>query len=117
MKDSRGIGLFTASPGMGKSFALRRPVHEALRQRITVHYNFTGLDDSEAAQYISHKIICAGGAPSIIDAAALSSVHSHSNGNPRLIDNLITDLSRSVRRWIKRSLMRKLFWRLSRAKT
>ncbi len=35
LKDTRGIGVFTAGPGMGKSFALRKPVHEALRQRIT----------------------------------------------------------------------------------
>ncbi len=70
---------------------LRRPVHEALRQRITVHYNFAGLADSEVAQYISHKITCASGTPSIIDAAALSAVHSHSGGNPRLIDNLMAD--------------------------
>lgn len=70
---------------------LRRLVHEALRQRITVHYNFAGLGDSEVAQYIMHKITCAGGAQSIIDSAALCAVHSHSNGNPRLVDNLMAD--------------------------
>ena len=70
---------------------LRRPVHEALRQRITVHYNFAGLSDSEVAQYVLHKISCAGGAPSIIGQAALSAIHSHSQGNPRLVDNLMTD--------------------------
>ena len=146
LKDTRGIGLFTARPGMGKSFALRcfakslnpnlyhmeyiclstgiledikmlmnygydslncftlilcgephlnstlkKPVHEALRQRITVHYNFSRLSDSEVAQYILHKIACAGGAASIIDQAALSAVHSHSQGSPRLVDNLMTD--------------------------
>ncbi|KAI4445401.1 hypothetical protein C823_007908 [Eubacterium plexicaudatum ASF492] len=61
---------------------LKKPVHEALRQRITVHYNFSGLSDSEVAQYILHKIACAGGAASIIDQAALSAVHSHSQGSP-----------------------------------
>lgn len=70
---------------------LRRPVHEALRQRITVHYNFSGLSDAEVAQYVLHKISCAGGAGSIIDAAALSAIHSHSQGSPRLVDNLMTD--------------------------
>lgn len=70
---------------------LRRPVHEALRQRVTVHYNFVGLGDSEVAEYIAHKITCAGGSRAILDNAALSAVHSHSNGNPRLIDNLMTD--------------------------
>ena len=70
---------------------LKKPVHEALRQRITVHYNFSGLSDSEVAQYVLHKITCAGGAASIIDQAALSAVHSHSQGSPRLVDNLMAN--------------------------
>lgn len=117
LKDTRGIGLFTAAilndikmlmimnfscdsvncftlilcgePYLNNT--LRKPVHEALRQRITVHYNFTGLSDAEVAAYIRHKIACAGGADSIIDPAALSAVHSHSQGNPRVIDNLMTE--------------------------
>lgn len=70
---------------------LRRPVHEALRQRITVHYNFQGLSDREVTDYVLHKIACAGGSASIIETAALAAVHSHSQGNPRLVDNLMTD--------------------------
>ena len=70
---------------------LRKPVHEALRQRVTVHYNFSGLSDQEVGQYVLHKIACAGGAASIIDQAALSAVHSHSQGSPRLVDNLMTN--------------------------
>lgn len=70
---------------------LRKPVHEALRQRITVHYNFHGLSDQEVADYVIHKISCAGGSRSIMETAALTAVHSHSQGNPRLIDNLMTD--------------------------
>ena len=70
---------------------LRKPVHEALRQRITIHYNYTGLDDKEVAAYILHKLERAGGSKSIIDDAALASIHGYSQGNPRLIDNLMTD--------------------------
>ena len=70
---------------------LRKPVHEALRQRITVHYNFNGLTDAEVAQYVLHKLSCAGGSASIIDQAALCAVHSHSQGNSCLVDNLMTD--------------------------
>ncbi len=70
---------------------LRKPVHEALRQRITVHYNYEGLDASEVSSYIRHKITLAGGADSIIDSAALSSVATFGQGNPRLIDNVMTD--------------------------
>lgn len=69
---------------------LEKPIHEALRQRITVHYNYIGLDDSEVAEYISHKLSIAGGGRSIIDEAAISAAHSYSRGNPRLIDNVMT---------------------------
>jgi len=35
---------------------LEKPMNEALRQRITVHYNFTGLNDFEVSDYILHKL-------------------------------------------------------------
>ena len=70
---------------------LEKQVNEALRQRIVVHYNFHGLTDQEVPDYIRQKIRNAGGSPEIIDTAAISSVHSYSQGNPRLIDNVMTD--------------------------
>ncbi len=70
---------------------LQKPVHEALRQRITVHYNYGGLTNTEVSAYILHKLHCAGGAPSIIEDGALSAIHGYCQGNPRLIDNLMTD--------------------------
>lgn len=70
---------------------LCKPIHESLRQRITVHYNFNGLSDQEVEQYVLHKLACAGGSGDIIDKAALCAIHSHSQGNPRIIDNLMTD--------------------------
>lgn len=62
-----------------------------MRQRITVHYNYNGLSDEEFSQYVLHKINLAGAPEKIIDQAALSAVHSFTQGNPRLIDNLMTD--------------------------
>lgn len=70
---------------------LRRPIHESLCQRITVHYNFTGLTDDEVATYVLHKIERAGGSQSIIDPAALASIHGFAQGNPRIIDNIMSD--------------------------
>ncbi len=70
---------------------LSKPVHEAIRQRITVHYDFRGLSAAEIPDYVRHKIHVAGGADSIIDDAAMASVHSLSQGNPRIIDALMTD--------------------------
>lgn len=76
LKDTRGIGLFTARPGMGKSFALR------CFAKSLNPYNFSGLSDLEVAQYVLHKIACAGGAASIIEQAALSAVCSHTQESP-----------------------------------
>ena len=70
---------------------LRGPAHEALRQRIVVHYNFEGLSDDEVPEYIRHKIVSAGGSPTIIDSAALAAIHGNSKGNPRDIDNIMTN--------------------------
>lgn len=70
---------------------MRKPVHEALRQRITVHYNYEGLNDKEVAAYVLHKIERAGGSKTIVEDAALAAIHSYAQGNPRLIDNLMTD--------------------------
>ena len=39
----------------------------------------------------SHKIKIAGASETIIDNAALAAAHSYTQGNPRLIDNLMTD--------------------------
>jgi len=41
-------------------------------------------------RYIHHKLLVASGASSIIDDAAISALHSYSQGNPRLIDNVMS---------------------------
>jgi len=70
---------------------LAAPVHEALHQRITIHYNFTGLSADETASYINHKLSAAGGTASILSDGAVSAIHGFSQGNPRLIDNVMSD--------------------------
>ena len=70
---------------------LEKPVHAALRQRITAHYTFAGLDPDETKEYVFHKLSLAGGSSSIIGEYAVSAVTSLGQGNPRLIDNLMTD--------------------------
>jgi type II secretory pathway predicted ATPase ExeA len=73
------------------NFTLEKPVNEALKQRITVHYNFAGLSPDESTEYIFHKIALAGGSKSILAQDALSVVTGFCHGNPRIIDNLISD--------------------------
>ena len=73
------------------NFNLEKPVHEALKQRITVHYNFKGLSPDEITEYIHHKITLAGGTPSILASNAIPTITGFCHGNPRIIDNLMTN--------------------------
>ena len=70
---------------------LEKSIHEALRQRITVHYAFQGLNPDEVVAYVRHKLRLAGGADTLIGEDALSALTSYCHGNPRIIDNVMSD--------------------------
>ena len=70
---------------------LQKSIHEALRQRINIHYAFEGLSQQETADYILHKISGAGGAVSMIADTIPNAVYGASQGNPRLVDNVMSD--------------------------
>lgn len=60
-----------------------------LRQRITFHYDLTGLAREEIGAYVEHRLAIAGhtGAP-LFDAGALRALHRASRGVPRLVNIL-----------------------------
>ena len=68
---------------------LEKPIHVALRQRIVVHYNFTGLSDTETEQYLLHKLRVAGAPDSILGEGTLPALIGYARGCPRLLDNLM----------------------------
>ena len=70
---------------------LEKPVHEALKQRIVVHYNYTGLSADETEEYICSRIESAGGVRSIIDEAAIHAVAGYCQGSPRVINSIMTN--------------------------
>jgi type II secretory pathway predicted ATPase ExeA len=70
---------------------LEKPVHEALRQRITIHYGFAGLTDAETEQYVLHKLRVAGAAESILGEGTLPAIAGYARGCPRLLDNLMNE--------------------------
>ena len=70
---------------------LEKAVHEALRQRIVIHYGFSGLSDAETEQYLLHKLRVAGAAESILGNGAVTAAIGYARGCPRLLDNLMTE--------------------------
>jgi general secretion pathway protein A len=73
------------------SSILEKPAHEALKQRIVIHYNYEGLSPEEAKNYIYSRIELAGAAHSIIDEAAVHSVANFCQGTPRIINSVMTN--------------------------
>lgn len=81
--------ILVGQPHLGN--ILEKPVHEALKQRILVHYNYDRLSPEEAIEYIYSRIELAGGARSILDETAAQSVASFSQGVPRIINSIMTN--------------------------
>jgi len=70
---------------------LAKPVHEALAQRVVVHYNCEGLTKEETTDYVYTRIEAAGGARSIIEEPAIHAISGYSNGAPRIINSVMTN--------------------------
>ena len=70
---------------------LEKSIHEALRQRVAIHYTFSGLSDVETEQYLLHKLRIAGAAPSILGEGTLPAIIGYARGCPRLLDNLMNE--------------------------
>lgn len=70
---------------------MEKPVHEALKQRIVVHYNYCGLSAEETAEYIYSRIEAAGGSRTIIDDAAVRAISGYCQGTPRIINSIMTN--------------------------
>ena len=70
---------------------LEKPVHEALRQRISVHYSFAGLSDSETEQYVLHKLRVAGASDSILGPGTVPAIIGYARGCPRMLDSLMNE--------------------------
>ena len=70
---------------------LNKPVNEALRQRIVIHYNFEGLSDDNVIDYLKHKFSLAGAGSNILGEGTMPAIISHCHGNPRILDSLMTE--------------------------
>jgi len=80
--------LLLAQPHFANNLNLH--IHEALRQRIIVHYEFTGLARPEVGQYIAALLSSAGASAPIFTEDALEAIVTASGGLPRKI-NLIAE--------------------------
>lgn len=69
---------------------LSRQIHEALRQRITVNYEFTGITETEATEYAKKMLALAEGSMTLFDEAAIHAAFNCSNGAIRVFGHILS---------------------------
>lgn len=69
---------------------LNRNVHEALKQRITISYNFSGISKNELEDYINSRIKLVHGNENIFTKEAIEGIFNSCNGSIRVVNNIIT---------------------------
>jgi type II secretory pathway predicted ATPase ExeA len=70
--------------------ALSRQIHESLRQRIIVNYEFSGITEAEGSAYARCMLQVAGGSASLFDDAALHAAYNCSNGAIRVYGRILS---------------------------
>ena len=68
---------------------LTKQVHEALKQRIVISYNFSGIAKQEIQEYISSRLKLAGVAENIFNTNAIEGIYGCSNGSTRKLNNIL----------------------------
>lgn len=71
------------------SLMMRQP-NEALRQRIAVHYSFSGLSEEEARDYIKSRMELTGATPRIFDEDAVTAAYGSCNASLRQLNLILT---------------------------
>jgi type II secretory pathway predicted ATPase ExeA len=69
---------------------LEKQIHEALKQRIVINYDFEGLSEDEAIEYIHSRLALSGASSEIIDANAILATYRSCSGSIRRLNTILT---------------------------
>ena len=79
--------ILSGLPSISSTLSLR--IHEALYQRIVIHYSFQGIMQTQIREYIKSRLELCGVNKSIVEEAAYQAIESYCHGSIRKLDNLI----------------------------
>ena len=82
----RAIVLLVGLPKLNN--ILNLSIHEALKQRIIMNYNITGLTKEESKNYIQEKINQAGCKQDIFNEQAIEAIANSADGTMRIINKI-----------------------------
>lgn len=69
---------------------LDKQIHEALKQRIIINYDFSGLSETEAREYIHSRLLLAGASSTVIDDNAVTAAYGSCSGSIRRLNTILT---------------------------
>ena len=87
--DSKNHAIFILIGQPVLNNILSKQVHEALKQRIIISYNFEGISREETEEYILTRLKSCGVTTPIFDANSIEDIISCSNGSIRKLNNLV----------------------------
>lgn len=68
---------------------LSKSVHESLKQRIVIKYNYSGLTKSETEAYISSRLKLCGVNNNMFNTNTIEAIYGYCNGFPRVLNNIV----------------------------
>lgn len=68
---------------------LSKQVHEALKQRIVINYNFEGISKVEVKDYIESRLKLAGVYTDIFKPSAIEAINGCCNGSTRMLNTIV----------------------------
>lgn len=80
--------ILTGQPNLNN--ILNRNIHEALKQRITISFNFNGISKEELVDYINTRLTICKGNRDIFNNQAIETIYNSSSGSIRKVNNIIT---------------------------
>lgn len=87
--DSRNYAIMILSGLPSISTTLSLKIHEALVQRIVIHYTFGGISGNEIKEYIESRLSLCGVNKNIFEEVSYEVMSNYCNGSIRKLDNLI----------------------------
>jgi type II secretory pathway predicted ATPase ExeA len=84
---NHAIVILTGQPTL--NHIISKQVHDCLKQRIVINYNFIGISKQETIDYISSRLVLSGVHNPIFNSGAIEAIYSCSNASIRKLNSIV----------------------------
>ena len=84
---NRAVLILNGTPNLAS--ILNKPVHEALKQRIVISYDFEGVTLKEVKEYIDYQLKTSKCISNIMQENAYEAIYNSSNGSLRVVNDVM----------------------------